>query len=92
MVTINDVARVAGVSPATVSRVVNGKGKVGDACRARVQKIIQELGYKPNVSAQSLVNRHTTNVGLITPKISMEFFGNLAAGAEVSARDVGYSL
>ena len=92
MVTINDVARVAGVSPATVSRVVNGKGKVGDACPARVQKIIQELGYKPNVSAQSLVNRHTTNVGLITPKISMEFFGNLAAGAEVSARDVGYSL
>lgn len=92
VVTINDVARVAGVSPATVSRVVNGKGKVGDACRARVQKIIQELGYKPNVSAQSLVNRHTTNVGLITPKISMEFFGNLAAGAEVSARDVGYSL
>lgn len=92
MVTINDVAKAAGVSPATVSRVVNGKGKVGDACRARVKKIIRELGYKPNTSAQSLASRQTTNVGVITPKISMEFFGNLAAGAEVAARANGYSL
>lgn len=92
MVTISDVARAAGVSSATVSRVVNGKGKVGDACRARVQKIIQELGYKPNSSSQAFLHRQTTNVGLITPKISMEFFGNLAAGAEVAARANGYSL
>ncbi len=90
--TINDVAKVAGVSTATVSRVVNGKGKVGAECRLRVQKIIDELGYKPNSSAKSLASNKKLNIGLITPKISMEFFGNLAAGVEAACRESDRSL
>ena len=57
MVTIKDVARVAEVSISTVSRVVRKQGKVGDACRAKVQKVIDELGYRPNINAQALVNK-----------------------------------
>ena len=48
MVTIKDVAKVAGVSIATVSRVIHDGHQVGEACRARVKKVIAELGYRPN--------------------------------------------
>lgn len=92
VVTIKDVAKVAGVSTATVSRVVNGQGKVGEQCRKRVQKVIEQLGYRPNGSAQALVRRELKMVGVITPKLSMTFFGTLAAGAEEMAREQGYSL
>lgn len=86
MVTIKDVARVAGVSTATVSRVIHGSGKVGDACRARVQKIIAELGYRPNTNARALVSKTSDTIGVVTPKLSMTFFGCLASGVEKSAR------
>lgn len=92
VVTIKDVAKVAGVSTATVSRVVNGQGKVGEQCRKRVQKVIEQLGYRPNSSAQALVRRELKMVGVITPKLSMTFFGTLAAGAEEMARERGYNL
>ncbi len=92
MVTIKDVAKVAGVSTATVSRVVNDQGKVGEQCRKRVKKVIEQLGYRPNSSAQALVRRELKMVGVITPKLSMTFFGTLAAGAEEMAREQGYSL
>lgn len=92
MVTNKDVARIAGVSTATVSRVVNGQGKVGDKCRLRVQKVIEQLGYQPNITARALVKKEHKMVGVITPKISMAFFGALAAGAEEAGRDLGYSL
>lgn len=90
--TIGEVAKIAGVSIATVSRVVNGKGKVGKACRQRVQKIIDELGYQPSASARSLAMKKYSNIGLVTPKISMEFFGRLAAGIEDECRKNDYSL
>lgn len=92
MVTIKDVAKVAGVSTATVSRVVNGQGKVGDQCRKRVQKVIEQLGYRPNGGSSALVNRELNMVGVITPKLSMAFFGTLAAGAEEVAREQGYGV
>jgi len=74
MVTIKDVARVAKVSPSTVSRVVRGQGKVGKKCRAKVQKVIDELGYIPNLSARALVNRRTELIGVVTPDLYMPFF------------------
>lgn len=92
MVTIKDVAKVAGVSTATVSRVVNGQGKVGDQCRARVTKVIKELGYKASHKKTAVVNASSPIIGLVTPKISMAFFGLLAAGAEQMARDMGCNL
>ncbi|WP_045855636.1 LacI family DNA-binding transcriptional regulator [Teredinibacter purpureus] len=87
MVTIKDVARVAGVSTATVSRVVHDGGQVGDACRARVKKVIQELGYRPNTNARALVSKTSDTIGVVTPKLSMTFFGCLAAGVEITARE-----
>jgi LacI family transcriptional regulator len=92
MVTIKDVARVAGVSTATVSRVVHGGGQVGDDCRARVKKIIEELGYRPNSNARALVSKTSTTLGVVTPRLSMAFFGSLAAGAEIAARNNKYKL
>lgn len=92
MTTINDVAKVAGVSIATVSRVVHNKGKVGDACRARVKKIIAELGYRPNSNASALASQTTNTIGVVTPKLSMPFFGSLASGVEKAARENNYKL
>jgi LacI family transcriptional regulator len=92
MVTIKDVARVAGVSTATVSRVVHGGGQVGDACRARVKKVIADLGYRPNFNARALVSKTSTTLGVVTPRLSMTFFGCLAAGAEIAARKHNYKL
>ncbi|WP_111979368.1 LacI family DNA-binding transcriptional regulator [Algibacillus agarilyticus] len=92
MVTIKEVAKVAGVSTATVSRVVNGQGKVGDQCRARVTKIIKELGYRTNHVAVIHRKNEAKMIGLVTPKISMAFFGLLAAGAEEMARELGANL
>lgn len=85
MVTIKDVARVAGVSPSTVSRVVRGQGKVGKKCRAKVQKIIDEMGYRPNTNARALVSKRSELVGVITPVLHKPFFGSIAHGAEREA-------
>jgi len=82
MVTIKDVARVAGVSTSTVSRVVRKEGKVGKVCRAKVQKVIDELGYRPNINAQALVSKKSNTLGVVIPRVSMPFFATLACGAE----------
>jgi LacI family transcriptional regulator len=92
MVTINDVAKVAGVSIATVSRVIHNKGKVGDVCRSRVKKIIEELGYRPNSNASSLASRTSNTIGVVTPTVSMSFFGSLASGVEKGARENNLKL
>ena len=92
MATIKDVAKVAGVSTATVSRVIHNGGKVGDACRARVKKVIKELDYRPNSNASALAGNMNNTIGVVTPKLSMPFFGSLASGVEKAARENNYKL
>lgn len=92
MATIKDVARVAGVSTATVSRVIHNGGQVGDACRARVKKVIKELDYRPNSNASALAGKAANTIGVVTPKLSMSFFGSLASGVEKAARENNYKL
>jgi LacI family transcriptional regulator len=92
MTTIKDVARVAGVSIATVSRVVHNGGKVGDVCRARVKKVIKELNYRPNSNASALASQSSNTIGVVTPTVSMSFFGTMASGVEKAARDNNYKL
>ncbi|MBU2881730.1 LacI family DNA-binding transcriptional regulator [Psychrosphaera sp. B3R10] len=92
MVTIKDVARVAGVSPSTVSRVVRGQGKVGKKCRAKVQKIIEEMGYRPNTNARALVSQRAELVGIVTPALHKPFFGSIAFGAEKASRLTSYQV
>lgn len=79
-VTIYDVAELAGVSMATVSRVVNGNPNVKPATRKKVLDVIDELDYRPNAVARGLASKKTTTVGVIIPELSNPFFARLADG------------
>lgn len=90
--TIKDVAREAGVSTATVSRVVNNDARISPATRHRVEEVIARLNYKVNTVARSLKNKKTLSVGLITPEIANVFFMRIAAGVEDRLAEDGYSM
>lgn len=83
---IVDVARVAGVSTATVSRALRGLPNVTAATRERVQRAADELGYVPSPSASSLASGRTRTIGLITPWVAHWFFANVIEGAERALR------
>jgi DNA-binding LacI/PurR family transcriptional regulator len=89
-VSMIDVARGAGVSQKTVSRVVNGEPHVSPALRERVQREIDRLGFRPNESARALVTRRSRRIGIITTGTS--YFGPAAvlSGLERAARRAGY--
>ena len=95
-VTIQDVARAAAVSRQTVSNVLNGSGRVGEAARARVLEAVAALGYHPNHGARSLRSRRTWQLAYVLPRVQLlpgnyimqEFLQSLAAA---SARR-GYSM
>jgi LacI family transcriptional regulator len=91
-VTIADVARHAGVSTMTVSRVVNGSPLVSAATRRQVERALRELGYLPNRAARSLVVNRLGVLALLIPDISNPFFPLLVRGAEAAARRAGYAL
>lgn len=92
MTTINDVAQRAGVSPVTVSRVLNDAPNVHAATRERVAEAIAELGYVPNVAARSLRSRRTRSIALIVPDITNTFWTTVARGVEDAARGQGYTV
>lgn len=77
MVTLEDVAASAGVSRATVSRVVNGDNKVKAQTRVKVEAAILELGYTPNPAARALASSHSNTLGLVTTSYRGGFFGAL---------------
>ncbi|HWQ45530.1 MAG TPA: LacI family DNA-binding transcriptional regulator [Longilinea sp.] len=91
-ITIADVARKAGVSTATVSRVINQTAPVIDETEQRVRAAIAELGYTPQAAARSLASRHTNNLGILLPEISADFFSMLLRGVEQATYDAGYDL
>lgn len=91
-VTILDVAAHAGVSKATVSRVLNNNPKVNEKIRMRVNSSIEELGYQPNAIARSLANSTSNVISLILPDITNPYFPSVARGIEDEARKYGYSL
>jgi LacI family transcriptional regulator len=90
--TIYDVAREAGVSMATVSRVVNGNPNVKPSTRKKVLEAIERLGYRPNAVARGLASKKTTTVGVIIPDISSIFFAELARGIEDIATMYKYNI
>lgn len=92
MTTISDVARRAGVSPVTVSRVINDLGNVSPATRERVGLAIQELGYVPSGVAQSLRSKRTRSLALLVPDIQNNFWTTVARGVEDAAQSKGYSV
>lgn len=92
MTTIYDVASRAGVSAATVSRVLNQRGTVAPDLADRVRAAVDELGYRPNGVARNLRRRATTVWGLIISDIGNPFFTAIVRGVEDAAREAGYSL
>lgn len=87
-----DVAALAGVSHQTVSRVVNGHPSVSPTTRARVERAIEELGYRPNTAARALVTRSTRTIGLVTVNVNQYGPAQTMFGLEGAARKAGYSL
>lgn len=92
MATVLDVAKRAGVSPMTVSRVVNSSGPVSPKLRTRVEKALKETGYVPNSVARNLRTKRTDTIGLVMPDITNPFFTHVVRGVEVAARDAGLLL
>lgn len=76
MPTLEEVARLAGVSRATVSRAINGGARVNPRTRAAIDKAVEELGYVPNRAARSLVTRRTDSVALAIPETGGKFVGD----------------
>jgi LacI family transcriptional regulator len=91
-VTSVDVARQAGVSIATVSRVLRQSVPVSEEVKQRVLAAVAELGYVPHAAARTLAQGTTTTIGLLLPEIGTEFFSPLLRGIESAAREAGYHL
>ena len=91
-VTIYDVAREAGVSMATVSRVVNGNKNVKENTRKKVLEVIERLDYRPNAVARGLASKKTTTVGVVIPNITNSYFSTLAKGIDDIAEMYKYNI
>jgi LacI family transcriptional regulator len=89
---MSDVARQAGVSLMTVSRVINNKGDVSSETRQRVLEIISNLGYRPSAIARSLATKETSTIGLVVPDVSNAFFAEITQGVERLAYSKGYHV
>ena len=92
MPTIRDVARLAGVAPITVSRVINNSGYISDETQERVKAAITQLGYVPNTLARSLRSRQTSMLALVLTDITNPFWTTVARGVEDAASDAGFNL
>lgn len=91
-VTIADIAKEAGVSISTVSRVINNTKPVSSELKERVFAIIEKNQFKPNALAQSLITRKTNIVGVIVPDISNSVFGALTKGINSVCSEKGYTI
>jgi LacI family transcriptional regulator len=92
MSTIEDVAKRAGVSKMTVSRVINKSGYASRETRERVERAIEELGYVPNLLARSLRFKTTKTIALVLTDITNPFFTTIARGVEDTASERGFSV
>ena len=92
MATIKDVARLAGVSVATVSRVINNSPKASEASRQSVGAAMETLNYHPNANARALAQQSTETVGLVVGDVSDPFFGAMVKAVEQVAYNTGNFL
>lgn len=91
-VTIADVAREAGVSKTTVSRVINAKGEVDGSTAARVREVIAELGYVPSSGAVGLARGNSRTVGMLVPSLAWPWMGEVLQGVVDTVEAAGYGL
>jgi LacI family transcriptional regulator len=92
MTTIREVAKLAGVSPITVSRVINNSSYTSDETKKKVNAAIRQLGYVPNTLARSLRSRRTCTLALVLTDITNPFWTTVARGAEDAASEAGFSM
>ncbi|MEK6541443.1 MAG: LacI family DNA-binding transcriptional regulator [Pseudomonadota bacterium] len=90
--TIRDVARVSGVSVATVSRVLNGLDVVAEATRDKILQAVEQLDYVPHSAARAMATRQTTTIGVLLPDLHGEFFSEVIRGVDIAARAAHYHL
>jgi LacI family transcriptional regulator len=88
--TIQDVAKIAGVSITTVSRVINKNYPVKESTRIRVESAVEELKFKPNLLARSLIQNSTKTVGILTPSLENLFFSEVVKGIDSIMKAKGY--
>jgi LacI family transcriptional regulator len=91
-ITIREVAKQAGVSIKTVSRVINGQGEISQETRLRVQAVIDALGYRPNILARSLVSQRSRMLGVVAWGLDHFAPSRLVMGIEGRASELGYAL
>ncbi|WP_237225330.1 LacI family DNA-binding transcriptional regulator [Rothia nasisuis] len=87
---LGDVAALAGVSPTTVSRVLNNRGYLSEATRVKVFDAMQQLDYRPNAIARSLQGQKSQLIGLVFPSVANPFYGEMAYRIESHLADIGY--
>lgn len=92
MATINDVAAKAGVSVATVSRVINGNTKVSPETAEKVRQAIAELNYRPNLLGRALRKTKSERILVLLPNIANPFYAEIVKGIEDVANKNGYSI
>ena len=91
-ISIEDIARKAGVSHSTVSRALRDSPLISSKVREEIKKLAQEMNYVPNAIAQSLQNQRTYTVGVVVTSIADPFFGELVEGIEQVAREAGLNV
>lgn len=92
MISMKEIAVEAGVSQATVSRVINGNARVNPEIRKRVMDVIKRLDYQPNIIARSLVSNTSMLIGVVVNDISNPFFVDIIKAVEEEAARIGYSI
>ncbi len=92
MATLKDVAREAGLSVGTVSRVLNNRGYISEETRSRVQEAMERLNYHPNEMARSLSKQRSTTIGVIVPSISHPYFAKVLSCLERIAHEKNYQI
>ena len=92
MLTIKQVAEMAGVSKATVSRVMNNSGYVSPETRAKIERIVEQYNYTPSASAVNLSRQETNTIGVVVPEIGNIFYADIVHGITEVADQLNYSL
>ncbi|MFC4767118.1 LacI family DNA-binding transcriptional regulator [Effusibacillus consociatus] len=90
--TIYDVAKAAGVSIATVSKVINNTGRISEETKKKVLDVMEELRYQPSVVASALTGKRTYTIGLLIPDLANPFFAEIARSVEDRGQELGFSV
>ena len=91
-VTINDIARICGVSRTTVIRALNDTGRISDATKARIRQTAQENGYRPDLLARGLAMSRTYTIGVVVLNVMNQHFAQIVNAVEERSRNNGYSV